>query len=126
MIYWKIIRNILLVSAVTLAFADKFIVFTPNMLSQWTPDYVRRSDGVEIVVEANPHAKSIQPHNEINKVFSFLTLDIRFRGSLVDGVPFRRALPQVYVTHASRDGELDILKNSLMRTKYIFLPNVCL
>ncbi len=51
--------------------ADRFVVFMPNVLSRWLPDYVCQSDGAEFVVEANPRATSVQPHDEIWRNFIF-------------------------------------------------------
>ena len=61
----------LIIDSLQLVLADQFIVFTPNLYSRWMPDFVRQSDGVELVIEANPRAEAIQPHDEIWRNFIF-------------------------------------------------------
>lgn len=61
----------LTIDSLQLVLADQFIVFTPNLYSRWMPDLVRQSDGVELVVEANPRDGAIQPHDEIWRNFIF-------------------------------------------------------
>ena len=61
----------LTIDSLQLVLADQFIVFTPNLYSRWMPDFVRRPDGVELVVEANPRDEAVQPHDEIWRNFIF-------------------------------------------------------
>ena len=53
------------IDSLELVLADQYVVFTPNLLGRWLPDYVRRADGAEMVVEANPLTSALQPHDEI-------------------------------------------------------------
>ena len=59
------------IDSLELVLADQFVMFRPNLLSEWLPDYVRQPDGTEFVVEANPRASVIQPHDEIWRNFIF-------------------------------------------------------
>ena len=59
------------VDSLELVLADRFIVFTPKIKSQWMPDYVRRADAAELVVEAIPRTNAIQSHDEIWRNFIF-------------------------------------------------------
>ncbi|MBR1551699.1 MAG: tetratricopeptide repeat protein [Muribaculaceae bacterium] len=72
------------IDSLELVLADQFVVFSPNLLSEWMPDYVRQADGSEFVVEANPRATAIQPHDEIWRNFVFD--DKRHRILVVDRI----------------------------------------
>lgn len=51
--------------SVELMLADQFMVLTPAVANAWMPDMVLQADGASYVVEANPVAGSVQPHDQL-------------------------------------------------------------
>ena len=51
--------------SVELMLADQFIVLTPAVANAWMPDMVLQADGASYVVEANPVAGAVQPHDQL-------------------------------------------------------------
>lgn len=64
--FTSVMRQVpLSVDSIQFIMADRFMVFTPRVLNKWMPDYIRKGDGTEIVVQANPLKSLVQPHDEI-------------------------------------------------------------
>lgn len=61
----------LLIDSIEFVLADRYIAFTPSITKGWLPDLVRKADGSEWVVEANPRISTIQPHDEIWRNYVF-------------------------------------------------------
>lgn len=59
------------IDSIEFVLADRYIVLSPAIADSWMPDFIRRGDGAEIVVEANPISSTVQPHDEIWRNFLF-------------------------------------------------------
>lgn len=53
------------IDSVELILADQYMVLSTSLFNYWKPDYIRRADGSQHVVEANPVTSEIQPHDEL-------------------------------------------------------------
>lgn len=53
------------VDSIDVIFADEFLILTTSGVNRWEPDYVRRSDGVVMTVQANPVKNLVQPADEL-------------------------------------------------------------
>ena len=71
--FTDVIRQIPLhIDSIDVILADQFMIVTPNVFSTWEPDYVRRSDGAILTVQAIPVETLVQPHDELwrNLIFN--------------------------------------------------------
>lgn len=89
----------LAIDSIEFVLAERYILLSHNPLSRWMPHLVRQADGTELVVEANPCATAVQPHDEIWRNFIFD--DKRHRILVVDRIVKNgRHLALVYILQA--------------------------
>ena len=103
------------IDSIELILADQYLILATNPINRWLPDYIRRTDGSQMVVEANPVDSDIQPHDELWRNFIFnnkkhqLTVVDRF-------VKHGKHFAIVYVVQSAKKG---------IPLKHTFNFNVC-